>query len=70
MNDEQCYVVAVEGLKQALSSLQSVPDQDSKSMYETLRLTNEAAYAIYSMAHMRMMAEEKLRELETPTEAF
>jgi hypothetical protein len=39
-------------------------------MYETLRLTNEAAYAIYSMAHMRMMAEEKLRELETPTEEF
>jgi hypothetical protein len=70
MNDEQCYVVAVEGLKQALASLQSVPDQDSKSMYETLRLTNEAAHAIYSMAHMRMMAEEKLRELETPTEEF
>ena len=70
MNDTQCYVLAVDSLQLALSSLQSAPDQDSKAMYETLRLTNEAAYAIYSMAHMRMMAEEKLRELETPTEEF
>ena len=70
MNDTQCYILAVDSLQRALSSLQSAPDQDSKTMYETLRLTNEAAHAIYSMAHMRMMAEEKLRELETPTEEF
>jgi hypothetical protein len=70
MNDEQNYVIAVDSLKQALASLQSVPDQDSKSMYETLRLVNEAAHCVYSMAHLRMLSEEKLRELTTPTEEF